>query len=496
MEIRRRPRTSSGDGSRNMISLPTTSSCSVLLCFLVSSLLATASSSSHNNQGGYYRRPPPGHGSSRDERYGDGDPRDRYNGRRSRDWDSDSTKDGWDNRPPMPSDPPPPPPQEDTGGFGIMGGYGQSTPLPGATPPMAAADQPGIHYNFPSAETVDKKHEREEKRRGADAANEEEYGFVPQTNLPPPPQQQRQQRPMPPHRRGRDGGPEWTDPQVRGRRNTATARKDAVQTYISNHKLGRFHIMSSSALFGYGVGAFLGQSVTNSAQPLANVFAALFCMLTILRNHYGELSKALGLGLIMTVGRLGKVRKQYPTGPHLKAILNMGQREPFPPVYSSRENVWRYKVREGYEDIDPDFNMMQTVAAMVFIGGFCGGNFPLVPTWLGGTAGAAALALGTTLRGPKGDLYRTMGMRVVSLVEEMMDVVGELGLARKGGYTASKIFDRMMFLDRKHGIRKKIGAGISFIVERVSRTANEVKADMDEDDDYSYERYRDDQRRY
>ena len=243
-EIRRRPRTSSGDGSRNMISLPTTSSRSVLLCFLVSSLLATASSSSHNNQGGY-RRPPPGHGSSRDERYGNGDPRDRHNGRRSRDWDNDSTKDGWDNRPPMPRDPPPPPPQEDTGGFGIMGGYGQSTPLPGATQPMAAADQPGIHYNFPSAETVDKKHEREEKRRGADAANEEEYGFVPQTNLPPPPQQ-RQQRPMPPHRRGRDGGPEWTDPQVRGRRDTATARIDVVQTYISNHRLGRFHIMSSS----------------------------------------------------------------------------------------------------------------------------------------------------------------------------------------------------------------------------------------------------------
>lgn len=384
-----------------------------------------------------------------------------------------------------------------------MGGYGQATPLPGATQqqqqPMA--DNPGIHYNFPSAESVDKKHEKEEKRRGgnnqdADAAGSEEaYGFVPQTNLPPQPQQ-RQGRSMPPHQRGRDGGPEWTDPQVRGRQDTATARRDAVQTYISKNRLGRFHIMSSSTLVGYGVGAFLGRSITNSAQPLAHIFAALFCMLTILRNHYGELSKALGLGLIMTAGRLGKVRRQYPTGPHLKAILNMGQREPFPPVYSSRENVWRYKVREGYEDIDPDFNMMRTVAAMVLIGGFCGGNFPLVPTWLGGTAGAAALALGTTLRGPKGDLYRTMGMRVVSLVGEMMDVVGELGLARKGAHTTGRMFDKMLFLDRKHGIRKKVGAVVSFIAEKVSRTANEVKADMDEDEDYSYQEYRDDQRRY
>ena len=380
-----------------------------------------------------------------------------------------------------------------------MGGYGQATPLPGATQqqqqPMA--DNPGIHYNFPSAQSVDKKHEKEEKRRGGkDAAgNEEDYGFVPQTNLPPTPQQ-RQGRSMPPHQRGRDGGPEWTDPQVRGRQDTATARRDAVQTYISKNRLGRFHIMSSSTLVGYGVGAFLGRSITNSAQPLAHIFAALFCTLTILRNHYGELSKALGLGLIMTAGRLGKVRRQYPTGPHLKAILNMGQREPFPPVYSSRENVWRYKVREGYEDIDPDFNMMRTVAAMVLIGGFCGGNFPLVPTWLGGTAGAAALALGTTLRGPKGDLYRTMGMRVVSLVGEMMDVVGELGLARKGAHTTGRMFDKMLFLDRKHGIRKKVGAVVSFIAEKVSRTANEVKADMDEDEDYSYQEYRDDQRRY
>ena len=62
----------------------------------------------------------------------------------------------------MPRDPPPPPPQGTSGSFGgIMGGYGQATPLPGATQqqqqPMA--DNPGIHYNFPSAQSVDKKHE-------------------------------------------------------------------------------------------------------------------------------------------------------------------------------------------------------------------------------------------------------------------------------------------------------------------------------------------------
>mmetsp|Transcript_12309 Transcript_12309/g.25474 ORF Transcript_12309/g.25474 Transcript_12309/m.25474 type:complete len:537 (+) Transcript_12309:152-1762(+) len=499
---------------------------STLFVLLPLVLLATlVSSSRYGNRGGGsdggHRQPPTGRyyrdrddGNSRDGRGYEHNRGHRYDENDQRlDVDSESRRsrdrfddvDSWGRPlPPMPEQPPPPPPPgQDTGSSrstdgNIMGGYGQSTPLPGAPPPPGTTgmqDQPGIHYNFPSTEYVDKQYEKETKKRGgmkggneADAGAEADYGFVPNTELPP------MRSKLPNRGDAADGtagsrgdGPRWADPDGRGGRGRAndhaTARRDAVQIYISAHRLGRIQIMSSSALIGYGAGTFLGKSMMNSAHPLAPILAGVFALLTVLRNHYGELSKALGLGLIMTAGRLGKVRKSYPTGPHLKAMLSMGQREPFPPIFSGRENVWRYKVRDGYEGIDPDFNMMRTAVAMAMIGGFCGGNFPLIPAWIGGTAGAVALAFGTTLRGPKGDLYRTMGMRVVALMGEMLDVFGELGLARKGGYTAGKIFDRMLFLDRKHGIRKKVGAGISFVVERVSRTANEVKADMDDSDD-------------
>ena len=215
---------------------------------------------------------------------------------------------------------------------------------------------------------------------------------------------------------------------------------------MARGRLGRPRIMASSALVGYGAGAFLGRSVIGSANPAASLLAAIMALLTLLRNHYGELSKALGLGLISTVGRVGRVRRRYPTGPHLRAILRGRGRRPFPPVFEGgRDNPWRYAPREGYEDSDPDFSMAWTVAAMALMGGFCGGNLPLIPAWMGGTAGAAVLAFGTTLRGAKGDLYRTMGMRVVALLVGVVH-------ARRGRWTAS---ERAMEVDGEGGGRRQ-----------------------------------------
>ena len=376
-----------------------------------------------------------------------------------------------DRHPPSPRDPPPPPP---------MGGRGPAPTLQQQQQqPMA-----GIHYNFPAAEDVDRQAEKARQRRafgwrgergekkegggGGAADDDEEYGSLPLTDLPP----------ARPH-----AGPEGAHAAAGGEgAGYATARQDAVQTYLSSRRLGRPRIMASSALVGYGAGAFLGRSVIGSANPAASLLAAIMALLTLLRNHYGELSKALGLGLISTVGRVGRVRRRYPTGPHLRAILRGRGRRPFPPVFEGgRDNPWRYAPREGYEDSDPDFSMAWTVAAMALMGGFCGGNLPLIPAWMGGTAGAAVLAFGTTLRGAKGDLYRTMGMRVVALLGEMRDVNAELGLAGKAGYTSGRILDRILILDRKHSIRQKIGAGVGWVAEKVSKKAQEVQSDMKED---------------
>ena len=45
--------------------------------------------------------------------------------------------------------------------------------------------------------------------------------------------------------------------------------------------------------------------------------------------------------------------------------------------------------------------MLYSVAVMAFAGSICVGNMPLIPTWIGSMAGAAAFAFVTTLKSAK-----------------------------------------------------------------------------------------------
>ena len=130
----------------------------------------------------------------------------------------------------------------------------------------------------------------------------------------------------------------------------------------------------------------------------------MFIVLSFTRGAYGELVRALGLALVFVLERTKNVRKLYPTTVHLKAIIKAGPRKPFPPVFGRpgdedyNDNPWAY--RPIYVD-DVEFRMTQTLIAMIFVGTLCGGNLPLIPTWLGALAGAASFAFLTTMRDAK-----------------------------------------------------------------------------------------------
>jgi len=141
------------------------------------------------------------------------------------------------------------------------------------------------------------------------------------------------------------------------------------------------------------------------------------------------------------------------------------------------ENPWKYVPQERG---DPDFEMIKALLCMVLIGSFCGGNVPLIPTWMGSAGGAAAFAMFGIAKNARGDLIRTMGMRVVALVGEALRINSDLDVARKVGRVAGRIFDKMMILDRKHKIKDRITQGASWAYERVSSTASRVKDDMQE----------------
>ena len=259
----------------------------------------------------------------------------------------------------------------------------------------------------------------------------------------------------------------------------ASARKDAVARYSST-SLGKLKLLAATYVVGGAIGGFLGQSLFHQGKFYATIFGFTFLMLSFLRNDYGEMSRCLGLALIYLIRRTTSVRRRYRTGAHLRGMCRIGPRKPFPPVQEGEEeNPWKYVPQAKH---DPDFDMIRAMASVVLVGSFCGGTMqlPLIPQWVGGTAGAATFAVFGISKNPRGDLIRTMGMRIVTLAGEAMAINSELRVARKVARVGGKIFDKMMILDRKHRIKDRIVSGATWAYEKASNTAAQVQEDVKE----------------
>jgi hypothetical protein len=195
----------------------------------------------------------------------------------------------------------------------------------------------------------------------------------------------------------------------------------------------------------------LHQSAIPIGTPvLGSVGAISFLVGTLFRTPFGELVRALGLSLILVLQRTTKIRKTYPTWRYVAAFFGISSRNlrPFPPA----RNPWKYKPKRSD---DVDFSMLYSIIAMAFVGSFCGGNMPVIPTWMGSLAGAGIFALGCTLSSARGDLYRTMGMRVVALLQELWDIQADLKIIPKTAVVSSQVLDKLMIFDRKHKVKDR-----------------------------------------
>lgn len=157
-------------------------------------------------------------------------------------------------------------------------------------------------------------------------------------------------------------------------------------------------------------------------------------------------------------------------------MMRQSPRKPFPPVEDG-ESPWKYE--PIYRD-DPDFKMTYALLAMALVGSFCGGNVPIIPAWMGGIAGAFAFASLTMGANARGDLGRSMGMRVVGLVQLVLAINSELRILGKAATVGGLIFDKIMIMDRKHRIKDRIVAISKWGYEKVSKTAEQVKEDMED----------------
>jgi hypothetical protein len=121
--------------------------------------------------------------------------------------------------------------------------------------------------------------------------------------------------------------------------------------------------------------------------------------------------------------------------------------------------------------------MLYSLIAMAFVGSTCGAtlSLPLIPNWIASLAGAATMALATTVDSPRGDLARTMGMRVVALGQELWDIQAKLGIIPKAAIVSSQIIDKCMILDKQHKVKDKFLRLVNAGYEQVLQTADRVQ---------------------
>ena len=217
------------------------------------------------------------------------------------------------------------------------------------------------------------------------------------------------------------------------------------------------------------------------------LFASLFS-----RSPLGELIRAMALSLVLVLQRTRQIRHKYPTWRYVPGALFQytgrerergREREPgrgsrqdryrTPPPFPPARNPWNYTPRRPN---DVEFNMVYTILAMAMVGSTCGGNLPMIPAWMGSLAGAATFALGCTLtNSPRGDLCRTMGMRVVAMVQELWDIQAQLSIVPKAAMVSSQLIDRLLILDRQHKVKDRFLNVVNTGYEQVLKTASRVQ---------------------
>jgi hypothetical protein len=212
------------------------------------------------------------------------------------------------------------------------------------------------------------------------------------------------------------------------------------------------------------------------------VFAIGFLISTWFRTPSGELTRAVGLSIMLVLQRSRKIRKDYPTWNYIPAAVGFRSRSnsrgsgrqrrpplrPFPPT----RNPWQYTPRS---DNDPDFNMVYAIVSMALVGSTCGGSLPIIPTWMGAVAGASTFAYACTWLSPRGDLARICGMRVVKAVGELWEIQADLQIIPKATVVSSQLIDRVMILDRKHRVKDRFLSLASRGYDQATRVAAQIQ---------------------
>jgi len=130
---------------------------------------------------------------------------------------------------------------------------------------------------------------------------------------------------------------EGMEGQGEGQEGPEAGPADPVDLYCARWQ-GRMAVTLAAGVSGAGLGLGLSASAIHRPASCALAGLGLGLFLSLLRNDFGDLFRALGLLLIYLVERQASTGTAYPALHQLRPLLRLAPRRPFPPV----ENPWAY----------------------------------------------------------------------------------------------------------------------------------------------------------
>jgi len=93
---------------------------------------------------------------------------------------------------------------------------------------------------------------------------------------------------------------------------------------------------------------------------------------------------------------------------------------------------------------------------MALFGAFIGSTLTFLPTAFAAVAGALLFPYISTKDNARGDLFRTIALRIQAFAQDLWRIVNILDILPQSQLLLSQLFDAILFLDRKHNIKHKL----------------------------------------
>ena len=253
------------------------------------------------------------------------------------------------------------------------------------------------------------------------------------------------------------------------------AALDPVDLYCTRF-VGKMAVTLAAGVVGTGMGLALSASAFHRPAAFALGGLGLGLFLSLLKNDFGDLFRALGLLVIYLLERQRQAGQAYSALGQLRPMVRLAPRRPFPPV----ENPWAY-VRASPSDIE--FSMTKTLVAVVFVGALYGyllSNFLslfFLPAWLLALAGGGVGGYTATLRDGRGDMIRCLGMKLVAFFGLIKAVEEELSVWRKLGKVFHISYGHAARFDERWKVRERLWRVGGWVSGKLTREAERVRGD-------------------